>query len=81
MNAVQAMTGSGGWLLTIFLTPELKPFFGGTYFPPVSGYGRPGFMDLLKEINQIYRSQREKIDLTAEKIQLHLSANQNQLSL
>ncbi|MCF7811124.1 thioredoxin domain-containing protein [bacterium] len=78
MSAVQATTGSGGWPLSVFLTPDLKPFYGGTYFPPVSGYGRPGFMDLLKEIKQTYKSQREKINRSAEKIQLHLSTVQNQ---
>src|SRR6266480_3595714 len=44
MTATQAMTGSGGWPMTVILTPELKPFFCGTYFPPKPAYGRPGFM-------------------------------------
>ena len=44
MSFVQATTGSGGWPMTVFLTPELKPFFGGTYFPPASRWGRPGFL-------------------------------------
>ena len=48
MAFVQATTGSGGWPMTVFLTPELKPFFGGTYFPPSSRWGRPGFVDLLE---------------------------------
>ncbi|MDP6984981.1 MAG: thioredoxin domain-containing protein, partial [Candidatus Latescibacteria bacterium] len=43
MAAVQAMTGSGGWPMTVFLTPDLRPFYGGTYFPPDDRYGRPGF--------------------------------------
>ena len=47
MTFVQATTGQGGWPMTVFLTPELKPFFGGTYFPPTSRWGRPGFADLL----------------------------------
>jgi len=41
MKAVQAMTGSGGWPMSVFLTPDLEPFFGGTYFPPTQRYGRP----------------------------------------
>jgi uncharacterized protein YyaL (SSP411 family) len=48
MTAVQAMTGSGGWPMSVWLTPSLQPFFAGTYFPPDSRYGRPGFPDLLK---------------------------------
>src|SRR5450830_1554150 len=45
MEAVQAMTGSGGWPLTVFLTPDGRPFYGGTYFPPAGHHGRPGFVD------------------------------------
>ncbi|MDK1032577.1 MAG: thioredoxin domain-containing protein, partial [Planctomycetia bacterium] len=47
MNAVRMMTGSGGWPLNVFLTPDLKPFFGGTYFPPEDRFGRPGFKRVL----------------------------------
>ena len=43
MNAVQVMTRQGGWPMTVFLTPDLKPFYGGTYYPPTDRYGRPGF--------------------------------------
>ena len=50
MTFVQATTGSGGWPMSVWLTPELKPFFGGTYFPPHSKWGRPGFVDILGEI-------------------------------
>ena len=53
MTFVQSTTGSGGWPMTVFLTPELKPFFGGTYFPPHSKWGRPGFMDLIGEIGRV----------------------------
>jgi uncharacterized protein YyaL (SSP411 family) len=49
MTFVQSTSGSGGWPMTVFLTPELKPFFGGTYFPPTSRVGPPGFLDLLQE--------------------------------
>ena len=50
MTFVQATTGSGGWPMSVWLTPELKPFYGGTYFPPASKWGRPGFVDILQEI-------------------------------
>ncbi len=57
-----ALTGEqGGWPLTMFLTPEGEPFWGGTYFPPVSRYGRPGFRDLLREIARIYASEHDKV--------------------
>ena len=46
MTVVQAMTGSGGWPMSVFLTPELQPFYAGTYYPPRSAFGRPGFRDL-----------------------------------
>ena len=51
MAAVQRMTGQGGWPLNCFLTPDLKPFYGGTYYPPRSGYGRPSWTEVLKQIH------------------------------
>src|SRR5579871_4544239 len=65
MDAVQALTGSGGWPMTVFLTPEGLPFYGGTYFPPRDRYGMPGFPTLLKRISDYYRNRREKVDETA----------------
>src|SRR3954451_9605709 len=50
MEAVQAMTGHGGWPMTMFLAPDGRPFFGGTYFPPTSRHGLPGFVDLLRAV-------------------------------
>src|SRR6187399_1002445 len=50
MTFVQATTGQGGWPMSVWLTPELQPFFGGTYFPPTSRWGRPGFIDVVSEI-------------------------------
>src|SRR6184192_488271 len=50
MTFVQATTGSGGWPMSVWLTPGLKPFYGGTYFPPRSGFGRPGFASVLEQI-------------------------------
>ena len=62
MLFVQASTGSGGWPMSVFLTPDLKPFFGGTYFPPGSRYGRPGFRDLLLHLAHAWKQERDKIE-------------------
>jgi uncharacterized protein len=61
MSAVQMMTGSGGWPLTVFLTPELEPFYGGTYFPPEDRWGRPGFATVLREIARVFREDRPRV--------------------
>jgi len=66
MNAVQMMTGSGGWPLTVFLTPALKPFYGGTYFPPDDRYGRPGFKTVLTELARVFAEERNKIQETSD---------------
>jgi uncharacterized protein YyaL (SSP411 family) len=62
MLFVQASTGSGGWPMSVWLTPEGKPFFGGTYFPPDTSYGRPGFGAILKRLAQAWREDRTKIE-------------------
>src|SRR6187397_978459 len=62
MTFVQATTGQGGWPMSVFLTPDLKPFFGGTYFPPTSKWGRPGFMDLLGELARVWQEDRPKVN-------------------
>ncbi|MBZ5676366.1 MAG: thioredoxin domain-containing protein [Acidobacteriia bacterium] len=62
MLFVQASTGSGGWPMSVWLTPEGKPFFGGTYFPPDTRYGRPGFGAILKRLAQAWREDRPKIE-------------------
>jgi len=61
MTFVQASTGSGGWPMSVFLTPDLKPFFGGTYFPPDNRYGRPGFGAILQRIAEAWSRERERI--------------------
>ena len=61
MSVCQAMTGSGGWPLTIFMTPEQKPFFAGTYFPKNGGYGRFGLMDLLEWVADLWKNNREEL--------------------
>ncbi|MFQ5940854.1 MAG: thioredoxin domain-containing protein [Nitrososphaerales archaeon] len=58
----QMMAGTGGWPLSVFLTPDQKPFFAGTYFPPDSRYGTPGFASLLRELSSTYRNNRETIE-------------------
>ena len=68
MTFVQSTTGSGGWPMTVFLTPELKPFFGGTYFPPSSRWGRPGFLDLLHEIARVWKHDRARVDFAAAEL-------------
>jgi uncharacterized protein YyaL (SSP411 family) len=74
MSFVQATTGSGGWPMSVFLTPELKPFFGGTYFPPSSRWGRPGFSDLLSELARVWKHDRPRVEQAAgellERLQL-----------
>ncbi len=62
MNAVQLMTGHGGWPMTVFLTPDGKPFYGGTYFPPVDHSGRPGFPRVLEAISNAWKTQRSELD-------------------
>jgi len=66
MAACQAMTGSGGWPLTLFLTPEKKPFYAGTYFPKTAQYGIPGFRELLNAINEAWMHDREHLIRSAE---------------
>ncbi len=62
MLFVQATTGSGGWPMSVWLTPQLRPFFGGTYFPPDQRYGRPGFRDILLHLAQAWQDQRERVE-------------------
>ncbi len=68
MQAVQAMTGHGGWPMTVFLTPLGEPFYGGTYFPPVDRHGMPSFKRLLASVHEAYRSKRTAVANTAEKL-------------
>ncbi|MCU0247794.1 MAG: thioredoxin domain-containing protein, partial [Bryobacter sp.] len=61
MMFVQATTSGGGWPMSVFLTPELKPFFGGTYFPPENRYGRPGFKTILEHLAAAWVTDRTRI--------------------
>jgi uncharacterized protein len=68
MSFVQATTGAGGWPMTVFLTPELKPFYGGTYFPPTSRWGRPGFADVLGQLAHAWREDRSRVEQAATEL-------------
>jgi len=73
MDAVQAMNnGQGGWPLNVFLTPELKPFYGGTYFPPVNSYGRLSWKNLLATIHDAYVNKPDTVELQASNLMQHL---------
>ena len=65
MSFVQAATGGGGWPMSVWLTPELEPFFGGTYFPPEDRWGHAGFSSVLTQIAQAWRSDRDRIGESA----------------
>jgi uncharacterized protein YyaL (SSP411 family) len=65
MTAVQLMTGQGGWPMSMFLTPDLKPFYGGTYFPPEDKYGRPSFKSLLRSLVDAWTNRRAEVDQVA----------------
>jgi uncharacterized protein len=64
-SAVSAISGQGGWPLTAFLTPDGKPFFGGTYFPPEDAMGRPGFKRILASIAEVFKTRRSEVDTSA----------------
>ena len=79
MDAVQAISGSGGWPLNVFLTPDAKPFFGGTYYPPVKAFNRSSWTDLLLGINQAWIEKRNEIESQADNLLHHLQ-NANNLT-
>jgi uncharacterized protein YyaL (SSP411 family) len=68
-SAVSAISGQGGWPLTAFLTPEGKPFFGGTYFPPDDSMGRPGFKRILLAISEAFKTRRAEVDTSAQALE------------
>ena len=68
MAFVQVTTGSGGWPMSVWLTPALEPFYGGTYFPPTSRWGRPGFTEILEEIARVWRDERGRVLQSASSI-------------
>ena len=68
MNATMLYTGSGGWPMSVWLTPDLKPIFAGTYFPPDNSYGRPGFKTLLGHIAQAWKEKRAELETKAGQV-------------
>jgi uncharacterized protein YyaL (SSP411 family) len=75
MDAVQAISGSGGWPLNVFLTPDRKPFYGGTYFPPKRAYNRASWPEVLQSIAQTFREKREEVLVQAQNLMGHLQAS------
>ncbi len=74
MTFVQATTGAGGWPMSVWLTPTLKPFYGGTYFPPTARWGKPGFVDIVAEIARVWKSDREKVVQSSDALTARLRA-------
>src|SRR5438876_2359646 len=72
MDAVVAMSGSGGWPMTVFLTPEGEPFAGGTYFPPEPRHGMPAFRDVLAAVSEAWGEKRGDVDRTARDLAEHV---------
>ncbi len=68
MAFVQVTTGSGGWPMSVWLTPSLEPFYGGTYYPPTSRWGRPGFIEVLEEVARVWQAERPKVLQSASSI-------------
>lgn len=74
MTALQSMTGAGGWPMNMFLTPDLKPFYGATYIPPEAKYGRAGFRDIIEQIHNLWENKKQEIITSSEKIYELLSS-------
>src|SRR3954471_1290340 len=72
MNAVQLLTGRGGWPMSVFLTPDLKPFYGGTYWPPTPKMGMPGFEQILVAVNDAWRNRRDGVLRQADELTSYL---------
>jgi len=77
MDAVQAISGSGGWPLNVFLTPEKKPFYGGTYFPPVQAYNRSSWIEVLEGLVQAWKEKKHEIEAQAENLTAYLTQSNN----
>jgi uncharacterized protein len=73
MNATQMMTGRGGWPMSVFLTPELKPFYAGTYFPPTGRGGMPGFDEVLRAVHDAWTKRREQVEEMAGQLSTELN--------
>ena len=75
MAATQALTGSGGWPMSVFLTPDLRPFYAGTYFPPVRRYNMPAFQEVLSSLASAWREQRGEVDRVSGQVLEHIRAS------
>jgi uncharacterized protein YyaL (SSP411 family) len=75
MDAVQAIAGNGGWPLNVFLTPDGKPFYGGTYFPPVNLHNRASWKSILQSISTAFRERRKEIDEQADNLTNHIAGS------
>ena len=72
MQATTAMTGSGGWPMSVFLTPDLRPFYAGTYFPPVRRYNMPAFKDVLLSLAKVWSEERHEVDRVGSQVLQHI---------
>ncbi|HSL42801.1 MAG TPA: thioredoxin domain-containing protein [Anaerolineales bacterium] len=72
MQATTAMTGSGGWPMSVFLTPDLRPFYAGTYFPPVRRYNMPAFKDVLQSLARVWSEERDEVDRVGSQVLQHI---------
>ncbi|MDB5201606.1 MAG: hypothetical protein JWQ27_1015 [Ferruginibacter sp.] len=77
MDAVQAIAGNGGWPLNVFLTPDARPFYGGTYFPPQKAFNRASWTDVLLSVNDAWQNRRDQLEEQAEKLMSHLQKSNN----
>ncbi len=77
MDAVQAISGSGGWPLNVFLTPDAKPFYGGTYYPPVRAFNRSSWKEVLLSIAQSWKEKKNEIEAQAENLVTHINQSGN----
>lgn len=82
MDAVQALAGSGGWPLNVFLTPDCKPFYGGTYFPPLNAFNRPSWKEVLTGVYRLFIEKRQEVEAQAEELTIHIGqTNRSTLNL
>ena len=81
MDAVQAISGSGGWPLNVFVTPDREPFYGGTYYPPRQAYNRPSWMQLLNRISDLWTDQYDEVTLQAGQMIQHLTQASQKLAV
>ena len=81
MDAVTAMTGQGGWPMTVFLTPDARPFFAGTYFPPRRRHGMPAFTDVLVAVSETWRTRRDDVDRQSSAVVARLEAMRDEQGL